>query len=62
MLEPVDKVSPPVDNSQVLQTRVSRKVREALEELARRNERSVASEIRIAIKERLARENGSKAA
>ena len=37
-------------------------VREELEELARRNERSVAAEIRIAIKERLASENARRAA
>jgi len=37
-------------------------VREELERLAARNDRSVAAEIRIAIKERLARQNGSQAA
>lgn len=57
----LDNVTPPVDNFQVATT-LSADVRSELEELAAKNDRSLAAEIRIAIKERLARQNGKAAA
>jgi predicted transcriptional regulator len=57
----LDNVTPPVENFQVATT-LSASLRDELEALASRNDRSLAAEIRIAIKERLERQNGKAAA
>lgn len=51
-----------MDNSQVLATQVSRKLRERLEILAKENDRSLAAEMRVALRYYLEHQDGKKAA